>query len=87
MNMYVFSNDGATVIGGISMKNREGEAGWFKCFYSAPTVGDGEFAVCIGFVREGEGFRALFEVRKQEDCEDATEADKDAALRRFGVEV
>ena len=81
-NWFVHSTDGVTADSGI--RNRGGD-GWLPCDYQPPAHGDDHSCICTGFVRDGDGFKAVFELRKIEV--DATEEDKDAALRRFGVEV
>lgn len=83
MIVFVHSADGETVDSGISLEPREG---WTPCVYEPPKSEDDEVCICVGFVKDGEKFRAEFEKFKTED-EQVTEADKDAALRRFGVEV
>lgn len=82
MIVYVHSTDGMTVNSGISLKPRDG---WLPCIYEPPKSDVNEVCICSGFVKDGERFRATFDVIKVED--EATSEDKDAALRRFGVEV
>ena len=59
MIVYVHSTDGETVDSGISIEPREG---WASCVYEPPKSGKNEVCICSGFVRDGEGFRAMFEL-------------------------
>lgn len=65
--------------------------GWYDYVSTAPTVSGGEVVICVGFVRLGDDFTGVYEIRDIPPApshdEEATEADKDAALRRLGVEV
>lgn len=83
---FVHTSDGKNADSGMSDTNR-GD-GWLPCAYEPPTHGEDEFCVCMGFVLNGDSFVAQFELRKYPDVRDeVTVEDKDAALRRFGVEV
>lgn len=84
MIAYVHSPDGESVNSGISIEPRDG---WTPCVYEPLKSEADEVCVCIGFVKDGDSFRATFEKFKVEDEEELTIEDKDAALRRFGVEV
>lgn len=63
MTVYVHSADGVTVDSGISIEPRDG---WTPCIYEPPKTEADEVCVADGFVREGDGFRAVFKVTKVE---------------------
>lgn len=79
---FVHSSDGIKADSGIS---KQGGECWYPCKYQPPAHSYDYSCICTGFVRDGDDFKAVFELRKIDT--EATEADKDAALCRFGVEV
>ena len=82
MIVYVHSPDGVSVNSGISIEPREG---WTPCVYEPPKTDEHHTCVCSGFIFDGIKFNSVFDI--VEICEEVTEEDKDAALRRFGVGV
>ena len=84
MIVFVHSTDGMNVDSGISLASRDG---WVECLYDPPKAEADEICQCEGFIRDGDSFKAIFRKFKIEIEEDVSDKDKDAALRRFGVEV
>ena len=63
MTVYVHSTDGEAVDSGISITPRDG---WLPCVYEPPKTEANEVCVAVGFVRDGDEFRAVFKVTKVE---------------------
>lgn len=84
---FIHSTDGVNVDSLLTLADHTGESGWYQVAWN-PESQEGKCAVVSGYHRDGDVFVADFSYRDVPTAEEeATEADKDAALRGFGVEV
>ena len=69
---YIYSRDGQTAEGGLRMslpaalegadKTTRTAAGWYNYVSTAPTGGEGETVVCVGYTRLGDDFTGVYKV-------------------------